>query len=173
MLLKLFGAMMIILASNCFGFKKAAKYKLRPQQIRQLINCLASLKAYINYKVMPLPEALKACTKEISGPVRELFLTAASELEKNSWMLPEEAFKVAVTALNEELMLINSEKEILEFFAANIGQVDLKEQQHVFEVVEVELKAIEKQAVNDSIKNVNMYRYLGLCGGLALVIILL
>jgi stage III sporulation protein AB len=171
MWLKILGSIMVMVTATYLGFSLASRYAERPRQIRQLISCLSALKSHINYVAIPLPEALSQCTCGIVGPVADFFQSTSLLLSDNGWLTPQAAM---VQALEEskQLVLNQPEKEILTIFSANLGSMDREEQHKSLELVHEQLSRIQQDAETLCEQNVKMYRYLGVCGGLAIVIIL-
>jgi stage III sporulation protein AB len=171
MLLKIIGSLFIIIAGSALGFNIAARYTERPRQIRQLIACLASLKAYISYAAIPLPEALVSCTGGSKGIISEFFLRTASILTKCGWLTPREAMEEAVHEVSG-LVLEKPELELLSVLGANLGAIDRIEQEKYLNMIQEQLRQLEAEAAHISGQNSKMYRYLGICGSLAIVILL-
>lgn len=172
MWIKAIGALMIIIAGFSLGFVAAFRYNERPRQIRQLQSCLASLKTYINYTVMPLPEALAASCDGINGPVRDFFCCSASLMEQNGMITPQQAFTEAITLFKGQLLLVQPETDLLVTLGANLGKVNCEEQEKYLDMILQQLVNIENEAVRTRDENVKMCRYLGICGGLLIVIVL-
>ncbi len=171
MWLKIIGSLMVITATACIGFNLAAQYIERPKQIRQLISCLSALKSHINYAATPLPEALHICTNGITGPVADLFHIMSELLTANGWMTPRAAMEQSFNEVNN-LVLKKSEQEILAVFSANLGGMNREEQQKSLNLAHEQLSRIQYEAEKLCEQNVKMYRYLGICGGLIVVIVL-
>ncbi len=171
MWLKILGSLMIIATGTYIGFTLAACYAERPRQIRQLISCLSALKSHINYVAVPLPEALSQCTCGIAGPVANFFHTTSLLLSHNGWLTPRAAMEQALKE-SKHLMLNQPEREILAVFSANLGSMNREEQHKSLELVEEQLSRIQQDAEKLCEQNVKMYRYLGICGGFVIVIIL-
>lgn len=171
MLLKVIGSLFIIIAGTALGFRIAARYNERPHQIRQLISCLASLKAYIAYAALPLPDALLACTSGSKGVIAEFFCKTADILIKSGWLTPKEAMEMAAQE-TEGLVLAKSELELLSVFGANLGSLDRIEQEKYLSLILEQLQQLELEAAQLGAKNSKMYQYLGICGSLAIVILL-
>lgn len=171
MWLKIFGSLMIVSAGTCIGFNLAARYVERPRQIRQLISCLLALKSHINYSAMPLPEALFQCTGGITGPVADLFHTMSELLKKNGWLTPQAAMNQALVDVGQ-LVLRRQEREVLAVFSANLGGMNREEQHKSLDLVHEQLSRIQYEAEKLCEQNVKMYRYLGICGALAVIIVL-
>lgn len=172
MWLKFFGSIMIVIACTGMGLSLAARYAERPRQIRQLISCLSALKSHINYVAIPLPAALSECTCGITGPVADFFHTMSLLLLHNGWLTPQAAMEQALKD-SKHLVFNQPEREILAVFSANLGSMDREEQHKSLELVQEQLARIQQEAEKLSENNVKMYRYLGVCSGLAIVIILL
>jgi stage III sporulation protein AB len=172
MLLKILGSLFVILAGTALGYNIAARYTERPRQIRQLISCLASLKAYISYAAIPLPEALTSCTVGSSGAVSEFFLKTAHVLIERGWLSPGEAMEEARHKVSG-LCLEPPEIELLAVLGANLGAIDRIEQEKYLNMIHEQLQQLETEAAHLSAQNSKMYRYLGICASLAIVVLLL
>lgn len=168
---KFIGSILILLAGTLLGFNMAARYTERPRQIRQLIACLASLKAYISYAAIPLPEAMSACTSGARGAVLELFQTTAAILLDRGWLSPKEALEEALSK-TPDLVFERPELELIELLGANLGVIDRIEQEKYLSMIQEQLRQLETEAARCSAQNSKMYRYLGVCGSLAIVILL-
>jgi stage III sporulation protein AB len=171
MWLKIIGSFLVVIACAAIGFSLAARYAERPRQIRQLISCIAALKSQINYTAEPLQVALAKCTGGITGPVAELFHCMAKNLIDHGWLTPQAAMQ---QALNQaaNLALNKPEREVLAVFSANLGGMNREEQHKSLDLAHEQLSRIQYEAEKLCEQNVKMYRYLGICGGLGLVIIL-
>jgi stage III sporulation protein AB len=173
MWLKIAGSLLILSAATCLGFRAAAAFAERPRHISQMISCLTVLKSHINYISCPLPEAFAKSAAGVYGPVARLFKTTGVILEEKGWLTPKEAMSLAYEAEKEELAFKRPELETLEALFANLGIMDREEEQKSISLAEYQLARIQEEAQEFSAQNVKMYRYLGVCGGLALIIIFL
>ena len=171
MWLKILGSLLVVIAGACIGFSLAGRYVERPRQIRQIISCLSALKSHINYVAIPLPEALAQCTSGITGPVADLFQTMSALLQAKGWLTPQAAMLQAL-AETDRLVLNKPEREIMAVFSANLGGMNREEQHKSLDLVHEQLSRVQYEAENICEQNARMYRYLGVCGGLAVVIVL-
>ncbi|WP_378955577.1 stage III sporulation protein AB [Pelosinus sp. sgz500959] len=172
MWLKIAGSMLVFFVSSCIGFKLAARCSGRPQQIRQVISCLNSLKSYITYASAPLHEALMQCAHGIHGPIADFFHHVGMSLEENSRLSPQQAIHAVLKQMKGELMFESSELEILGVLSANLGIMSRQEQGNYLSMVIEQLEKLENEATRLRDLNTKMYRYLGICGGAAIVILL-
>ncbi|BBB92907.1 MAG TPA: stage III sporulation protein AB [Methylomusa anaerophila] len=173
MWLKLLGSICVIMAGSGLGFIIASRYIERPKQIRQIVSCIASLQSYITYAAYPLPAALVQSTSGIRGPIAILFQRMSDVLENSRWLSPREAWNHVTEEIGEQLVLKRPEREVLEVFCANLGSMNREEQQKFLNMVREQLIGIQNEAESTCRQNVKMYRYLGVCGGLAVAIVLL
>ncbi|MBP2625542.1 MAG: stage sporulation protein [Firmicutes bacterium] len=172
MWIKLAGGVLVLLVSSCIGFQLAARCSGRPQHIRQIVSCLGSLKSYITYASLPLHEALSQCTHGTYGPVAEFFHHTATLLEQNGGLSPQQAINIVLGDMQGRLILKQSELEILGILGANLGIMNRQEQGNYLSMIIEELEKLESEAARLRDLNTRMYRYLGICGGLAIVILL-
>lgn len=172
MWLKIAGGVLVLFVSSCIGFKLAARCSGRPQQIRQVISCLGSLKSYITYANVPLNEALIQCTHGIHGPVADFFHRIGKMLEENGVLSPQQAINTVLEQMEGELMFHSSEVEILGILGANLGIMNRQEQGNYLAMIIEQLEKFEGEATRLRDLNTKMYRYLGICGGVAIVILL-
>lgn len=172
MWLKIAGGVLVLFVSSCVGFQLAARCSGRPQHIRQIISCLGSLKSYITYACLPLNEALIQCSHGIYGPVAEFFHQTATLLEQNGGLSPQQAINTVLDDMKGRLMLKQPELEILSILGANLGIMNREEQGNYLSMIIEQLETFASEAARLRDLNTKMYRYLGICGGLAIVILL-
>jgi len=172
MWLKLAGGVLVLLVSSWIGFQLAARCSGRPQHIRQVVGCLGSLKSYITYASMPLHEALIQCTRGTYGAVADFFQHTATLLEEDGGLSPQQAISIVLGDMQGRLMLKEPELEILSVLGANLGIMNRQEQGNYLSMIIEQLEKFEGEAARLRDLNTKMYRYLGICGGLAIVILL-
>lgn len=173
MWLKALGSSLVIMTGIYIGFTLAARCTERPHQIRQIVSCIVTLKAYINYISLPLSEALVKCTDGTDGVIAKFFMGVSRKLEENRWMNPEEAMKQTMSNLGSQLVIEQPEREVLLMMGANLGTMNKTEQEKYLTMVQEQLEQLEQGAVRIRDQNTKMYRYLGICGSLVIVLLLI
>jgi stage III sporulation protein AB len=173
MWLKLIGSILVFLVSTYIGFQMASRCQARPRHLRQIISCLGSLRSYIIYACLPLHEAVAQCTNGTDGPVAVFFQNIAIMLEKEATLTPQEVIKRVLSEMRGSLMLKNPEIEVLHVLGGNLGVMNCKEQEKYLSLIIEQLERFENEAIRLRDLNTKMYRYLGICGGMAIVIILI
>jgi stage III sporulation protein AB len=172
MWVKMLGSAMVIGAGAGLGFGLARRYSERPRQLGQLIGCLTALGSYVSYAALPLAEALARSAGGLKSPVGDFLRQVAANLAGRNCLSPREAVETALSAMNGELAWERPERETLLLLGANLGATGREEQQKYLAMVLEELRRIENDALRIRDQNVKMYRYLGVCGGLAITILL-
>ena len=74
--------------------------------------------------------------------------------------------------MEAQLAIDKPEKEILTILGANLGAMNREEQNKYITMIQEQLEKLEQEAVRKRDLNTKMYRYLGVCGGLVVVILL-
>jgi stage III sporulation protein AB len=83
-----------------------------------------------------------------------------------------DAFFEAAKSVKNDLYFEDEEIELISSFIQSIGSSDLESQKKNFNITVQKLESFEKKADEKRIKNEKLYRYLGLCTGVLIVIIL-
>lgn len=112
------------------------------------------------------------CTQGVDGVIAQLLCRTAEILKREGWLTPQQAFVQAIAEQEGKLALAAPELELLTALGANLGLLNREEQQKYLLMVQDQLRKIEQEAVRLREQNVKMYRYLGVCGSLAIVILL-
>jgi stage III sporulation protein AB len=121
---------------------------------------------------LPLHEALIQCTHGTYGAVGEFFHDTAILLEQSSAVTPQQAINTVLSHMQERLFLDKAELEVLGVLGANLGVMNREEQGNYLTMIMKQLEKFECEAARLRDLNTKMYRYLGICSGLAIVILL-
>ncbi len=173
MWLKIVGCALVVLAGAGLGFSMAARCSERPRQISQLIAGLAAFASYVSYATLPLAEALTRAASGLGGPVGNFLRLAAAILADRGLLSPREALEEALAAGGRRLAWERPERELILQLGSNLGTTGREEQQKYLAMVLDQLRRLEQEALRLRDQNAKMYRYLGVCGGLAVAIILI
>lgn len=173
MWLKCVGCLLIILAGSALGFRYANRYEERLQQIKQLTSCLTTLESYIEHVAMPLAKAFAQIVQGLEGPIAELFTRTALAMEHSRQLSPVDALEENFEQLKDDIRLEQPERELLLLLVTKLTVINSKGHSAYFSMTLKQLQDIEEQARQNQVVNVKMFRYLGICGSLILVILLL
>ncbi|PKM79023.1 MAG: stage III sporulation protein AB [Firmicutes bacterium HGW-Firmicutes-13] len=172
MLIKMGGAVLIILSTSLMGFSLAAKYRKRIKELRLLQIAFQMLSSEISYTQTPLPFALREIGRKLSEPVSRFFLEGARLLGECRGKGLEEIWTEAVNKVFPGTCLTDKDRDLLLSVSSFLGISDQYHQEKQIILLLNHLKLSEKEAWESLQKNERMWKYLGVLGGLMLVILL-
>jgi stage III sporulation protein AB len=171
-MLKLLGAMMILLSATLFGFYQAQQFARRPKQIGDMIRALQRLETEIVYGSTPLPEALMQVARSCPRPVQAIFSHAAGELTKAEGRSVQQIWRQAVLSVWKLTSMKPAEQEIVSQFGSTLGTSDGADQVKHLRLAVLQLQGELETAQEERKRYESMWRSLGLLLG-ALIVILM
>ena len=163
------GAIMVLTACGGFGFIMAAQYRLEIRTLRQFISLLDAMECELSYHLTPLPELCRRSASLVSGPIRQVMLCFAQELEQQICPDISGCMHYAISSVKS---IPDPVKKLLEQLGNSMGRFDLSGQLKGLESLrEMSMDALNERKENRE-QRVREYQTLGLCAGAALVIIL-
>lgn len=170
---KIIGSILILFTCTYFGLYLARQCQNRAKHIRQILSCIVSLKGYMTYGAVTLAEGLESSSKGIEGVTAEFFLDFAKRLRDDYTITPKGAIVQSLAVYEKKLALNKEDHEVLVLFASQLGIMDRVEQEKYLTMIEKRFDFLAGEAAKSCEANCKMYRYLGLCSGLLIVLILL
>lgn len=170
-MLKLFGAMLIVVACGYAGFAVAHRYQRRPKDIRYLQGALQMLETEITYGATPLPEALDVVSQRCEKGVAVLFATARDKLLMGDGLTAQEAWEESLQVFYQHSAITTGDLAILKALGAGLGISDRADQVKHLHLAREQLRIEALKAEDEAVKYVKLYHYLGFLGGLTIVII--
>lgn len=168
MQMKWFGAVMIIAACGGFGFSIAASYRKQIATLTQIIILIRNLQSELHYKLSPLPDLVIHAAKDITGPIRQLMVDFASELERRVAPDVISCMRAALAKTKCESGMVRT---ILLELASVLGKYDFEGQlKGLAYISQLCTSKIEELRKNRN-ERIRCYQTLGMCAGAALVIL--
>ncbi len=171
-MIKLIGAVLIIVATSWAGFEAARHLTERPRQLRQLKVALQSLEAEIMYGHTPLSDAAKNIAKQLEKPLSWFFEGFSYKLDKAN-LTVKEAWQQSLEDVWNTTAYKTAELEIMKQFGETLGQHDRYTQQKHIQLALTHLEREELEARDKQIRYERMVKSLGVLSGLLLVILLI
>ncbi|NLI69288.1 MAG: hypothetical protein GX364_00270 [Firmicutes bacterium] len=168
---KLCGALCVVSACYLWGEFKARSFTVHLQQLQQFRQAFNLLSAEISYTGTPLPAAFKNISARIGGAVGNIFEEAAERILAGGDVSAGEAWREAVSDTFPRLSISQDDRRIIGQLGASLGMVDREGQIKQIGLVLSLLEDALQDAHEKRQRNERMWRYLGLLGGLMLVII--
>ena len=167
-MIKLIGALMILSAAGGFGVSRAVVFYRQVRLLRDFGSALEILKCELNYTLSPLPALCRVTAKRTSGPVSAFFTAYAQSVEKG---VPRSRAAAAAMEGTKGLTLPNDAKmALLELFGA-LGRYDLDGENRLLTATEHRLRSAAERFDTEKRPLAKGYAILGLCAGVALVIL--
>ena len=167
---KWIGAVLIVAGCGGFGFSLSAEHRREEKSLRKLIALLDFMACELQYRMTPLPELCAAAAREVSGPLRQVFLKLSEILEAS---VSEDVACAMDDALQSAGELPVKTRDNLLAFGRSMGRFDLTGQLSALESVRAGCRRdLEGFTANREVRLRN-YQTLGLCAGAAMAIILI
>lgn len=170
---KLIGGVLVISATGLTGWQMARIYARRPVELRQFINALQILETQITYVATPLPDAFRGLAEQVEQPVAIFFKQLADELRSHRGYSAREAWNNALEHYCPKSALGRNDLGILRGLGSSIGLSDREDQGKHLRLAAEQLKMALMSAEDAAAKNVKMWNYMGLLGGLIIVLALI
>ena len=170
---KLAGLLCVAAAAIIFGESKARALGRRVSELEQFERSLKLLSVEISYSRALLPYAFEAVARQLEPPLGDLYRAAAAALLSGDERSAREIWESALAGIYPHTSLTAADREIVSSLGISLGMSDgegqLKQIGLTRQHLEIALQTAREQRQRDE----KMWRYLGLAGGAALVILLL
>lgn len=171
-MLKLIGAMMILVAATLFGFYQALQYSRRPKQIAELIRSLQRLETEIVYGSTPLEEALGKIARTCAQPVNVLFLQSSEALGQADGRSVQHIWQQTIAEHWQLTSMKAGEQDIMRQLGYTLGLSDSTDQVKHLRLGLQQLQNELEGAQEERKRYESMWRSLGLLMGALLVILM-
>ncbi|OUM96876.1 MAG: stage III sporulation protein AB [Thermobacillus sp. ZCTH02-B1] len=171
-MLKLAGAMLVLVSGTLIGFRQAARYADRTAQIRDLLHALQRLETEIGFGHTPLPEALGRAATGAAEPVAAIFIRTAERLRADGASV-RDALRAAVAEVWPRTAMREPERAALTRLGDALGISDREDQIRHLRLAAALLAAEEAGARDEQIRYGKMWRSLGFMAALLVVILML
>lgn len=171
-MLKIIGSILVITSTSLVGFYYSRMFLERLKQIREMQYALTMLESEIIYSSSPLTEALGYISKRSKEPLKEFFNVFSKKLKNKEVDGILEGFQLTLNEFKTELKFQKDEIDSISSFLKSLESSDLEGQKKSFNITMKKLDDFEKRAQEIMSKNEKLYKYLGVCSGLLIVIIL-
>ncbi len=165
---KLLGAVLIVVACGGMGFSFAAAHRKKEAMLRQLIAAVKLMICELQYRQTALPQLMEQCAGETAGCLRQVFMAMRQELERQ--IAPDaDCCMAAVLTAAPGIPPVVLEK--LQLLGRSLGRFDLSGQLSGLEAVaQLCQRELDGLLCNRDVR-LRSYMTLGLCAGVALVIL--
>lgn len=155
----------ILLISSYLGINKAKDYENRVKSLTNFQSALVMFKSKLEFTYEPIKNIFEDISKVVYGKKDNIFQKVVRSKEEifTSWKM----------AVESEKNFTQEDKEIIKMIGKLLGKTDLKGQVNE---IDLGLNLVDKQikkAENQMIKNVKLYKTMGIVCGIGICIILI
>jgi stage III sporulation protein AB len=168
MTVKILGAALILGACGCMGISLAGAHRQKERMLQQLIHAVEWMSCELQYRQTALPQLLLMGAEETTGVIRRVFTELAQELEGQ--LAPDAACCMAAVLARMPKMPANVREKLL-LLGRSMGRFDLSGQLSGLEAVSQLCKRDLGGLLVNRDARIRSYVTLGLCAGIALVIL--
>ncbi|OUN01793.1 MAG: hypothetical protein BAA04_02735 [Firmicutes bacterium ZCTH02-B6] len=165
------GAALVFGAAAMIGAVVARAHQDRPRVLRSLQAALTMLQTEIVYAGTPLPEALGQVARRTPPPTGAFFAAAADILRSRPGITAGEAWQEALRAGPGWPLTVDDEL-VLQDLGACLGRSDAADQQKHLQLALTQLARLQAEAEAQREAQVRLWRWLGVCAGGCLVLLL-
>jgi len=165
---RILGALLILIGCTGFGFFLAAAYKREMQTIRNFIEAMEFMENELSYRKTPLPLLCRYIAAAQSGAVKLFFLNLEKELQLQ---ISPDATICAELALSKTPQMPRQTKELICKLSRTLGKFDADGQLLGIQSVKKDASLRLARMCVDQEQRIKNYRTLGICAGVAFIIL--
>ena len=170
MMLRIIGAVLIVLGCAGFGFATAMNFRKEERTLNQLLHALEFMECELRYRLSSLPELCAAAAENAGGTVGKILLKFSDELKTQRYSSPSVCMDMLLADFSSAP---NSVKKLLRQLGKSVGKFDLDGQLQGLQYVKTQCEDMLGVFTKDADVRIRNYQTLGLCAGVALAILLI
>lgn len=171
-MIRLLGMLCILAGGAGTGISLAKELEMRIRELTEIQKLMLLLKGEIRYIHRPLPEVFRHLSDRASAPFRDFFSCTAEELQERRGRTAEEIWEKNLCQYLNGLHISRQERMDFEKLGSMLGQLDVEMQMNTLDYYLEQLKQSVSEASKQAKGQGRIYRYLGVLGGAALVILI-
>lgn len=170
MTIRILGAILIISGCTGVGYALSRNYRREERAMEDLVQCLEWMMCEMNYRMPPLAALFRGAAEVCKGTVSQTMGQMAYELEQQLTPNIGACMHAAIAAVPN---LPEKPGDHLRALGTSLGHFDLEGQIDRLQAASILCKQELKRMSNERETRLRNYQTLGICAGVALVIILL
>ncbi len=171
-MLKMLGVLIVCFSSAMIGLSAGNRVKTRNKVLSSFVGAIDCISAEIVCLLTPIEEILEKLISQQSEPTKKFFYSCLLAQKKRNGARFSDVWCDELKK-TEELCLKESDILLLSEIGNSFGRYSGTEQVRVLSGIREKLVSLEKASKEECLKNVRLYRSLGIACGVALVILLI
>ena len=165
---RIVGAILVVLSSSAVGFSIVKGQKEEQNSLLQLIRGLEFMACELEFRLPTLLELCVLTASQVSGPIRSFFVLLEEKLRNNA---SDDVYGCVYSTVKTMDQLPEVTRRNLLLLGKTLGRFDLSGQlSGIASVIELCKRDLEGLQSNQDVR-FRAYRTLGICAGIALVIL--
>lgn len=164
---------LVFFISVLIGYVFGEIYRKRPIDLKECYKGINSLKNEVIFNMTPLPYAIEKVSESMKYPYKNILEESSSDLINGNINSVLDGLSNRYINYEKDIYLKNEDKKIIENFIRQIENAGVYGIENIFKMCLESLNNNIKEAEEISKKNTKMYRYLGVCIGLMLAILII
>ena len=160
---------LLFLATTKLGQLLSQKFVYRLEELEEMKSALNMFKAKIKFTYSPLPEIFQEIAESLGKNVARIFIVAKEKMKEYS---AEDAWINSVEELKDNTNFKEEDIKTIKLLGKMLGLTDAVGQISQIEITQNFLEKQIQEAYEEKQKNQKLYKKLGSCLGIGLVIIL-
>lgn len=170
-MLKLIGAVLIILASVGIGYSKSRELTLRERNLEEFFRILVYLKGEIRCGNSSLPDALRDTAQRCQGVYDTFLNDVVGYMETNTEENLGVIFRRCAQKNLSKTVLGKEERRKISMLGECLGYLDREMQLRQLELYEQDFQYFLQKLQKDKVQQQKIYRSLGAMGGIMLAVL--
>lgn len=166
--IKWIGSIAVIAACSSFGYILSGTLSRETAVLRHLLRALEYIGCELKYRKSVLPELCVSCGGQVKGLVGNVLMRLGQELDRQ--ILPD--VETCMSSVLLPLDIPPRSKRYLMLLGESLGHFDMDGQLRSLDQLQEQIAAALEELERDKAQRLRLYRTLGICAGVALVIIL-
>lgn len=172
-MVKIIIIIIVLCISSLIGFLYGEMYRKRPLDLKECYKAIMFLQNEVIFNNTPLPDGLIEIGEKLREPYSDLLLKVGEDLIKGNEIGVLEAFEKAFKIYEKDFYMQKEDKKIISEFLLSLGSSFIYGQEKVFKLCLENLKINIEEADTLAKKNTKLYRYLGVCIGAMIAILII
>lgn len=168
MLFRMIGAFFVLVGCCATGILVAANAKRETGTLKQLLSVIEYWKNDLFYRMTPLPELCRQASAMNSGILSRFMAALADDLDRQTTPNAQLCLQSALSRFPDFPLL---SRQILEDLGSTLGHFDSEGQLNCFEHILKEGNRLLEHHCRDQEVRLRSYKTLGICAGVALIIL--
>ncbi len=166
-------AVSIIALSTLTGYLISLNYEIRIKQLTAFIYSIKVMETEMSYSKNFLMDIIKKLSLNNEKIVSYFYKNMADFLDRSYGEDFSTIWCASADISLEASALSGTDKKIIKDFGKNLGKMDMKNQQKIFDYFYKRFELQLEEAINEKIKKSRVYKNLGVAAGVMVVVVLI